>query len=100
MKEAGVDISKKKTQSVFDLVKEGKIYSYVITVCDETSAERCPVFPGITKRFHWSFPDPTAVSGTTEEKLKKVRKIRDDIKSALERWCREMKINKSSVGAP
>jgi len=96
MKEMGIDISHKKTRSVFDLVKAGRIFSYVITVCDEASAERCPIFPGIAKRLHWSFPDPAIVMGTTEEKLKKVRKIRDDIKSTVERWCKEMKTKKSS----
>lgn len=96
MKEVGLDISHKKTQSVFDLVKAGRIFSYVVTVCDETSAERCPVFPGITRRLHWSFPDPAAVIGTTEEKLKKVRKIRDDIRSAVEGWCKRMSTNKGS----
>jgi len=96
MKEGGVDISHKKTRSVFDLVKAGRIFSYVVTVCDETSAERCPIFPGIAKRLHWSFPDPAIVMGTTEEKLKKVRKIQDDIKSTVERWCKEMKTKKSS----
>lgn len=92
MKEVGIDISNKKTRNVFDLVKAGKIYAYVITVCDEASAERCPIFPGITKRLHWSFPDPAAVAGTTEEKLEKVRKIRDGIRSAVEGWCKERRI--------
>ncbi len=91
MKEVGIDISQKKTQTVFDLVKEGKIYSYVITVCDEASAERCPIFPGVTKRLHWSFPDPAAVTGTTEEKLEQVRKIRDAIKSSVEALCKELR---------
>jgi arsenate reductase len=96
MREVGIDISQKKTQSVFDLVKAGRLYSHVITVCDEASAEECPIFPGITKRLHWSFPDPAAVTGTREEKLKKVRKIRDDIKSAVEGWCKVMRTNKGS----
>jgi arsenate reductase len=96
MQEVGIDISHKKTRGVFDLLKKGKNFSYVITVCDETSAERCPVFPGITKRLHWSFPGPAPVTGTTEEKLKKVRKIRDDIKSAVEGWCKGMRTDKSS----
>jgi arsenate reductase (thioredoxin) len=95
MKEVGIDISHKKPRSVFDLVKAGRLFSYVVTVCDETSAERCPVFLGITKRLHWSFPDPATVTGTTEEKLEKVRKIRDEIKSALEGWCKGMRKNKS-----
>ncbi len=89
MKEVGLDISHKKTQQVFDLVKAGKIYTYVITVCDEASAERCPIFPGMHKRLHWSFPDPATVTGTPEEQLEKVREIRDGIRSAVERFCIE-----------
>ena len=57
MKEIGIDISGNKTQGVFEIFKAGKNFHYVITVCDETSAERCPIFPGIAKRIHWSFPE-------------------------------------------
>src|SRR5207249_3661322 len=39
MAEAEIDISKKKTQGVFDVFKSGQLFAYVITVCDETSAE-------------------------------------------------------------
>ncbi len=60
MREIGIDISQKQTQSVFDVFKSGELFSYVITVCDETSAERCPIFPGVAKRLHWSFADPAA----------------------------------------
>jgi arsenate reductase len=84
MKEVGIDISHKKTQTVFSLLKKGELFSYVVTVCDETSAERCPVFPGATKRLHWSFPDPAQLTGTEEEKLARIRIIRDDIKAAIE----------------
>src|SRR5579871_3354669 len=52
MKEVGIDISGNPTKAVWDFVKAGKSFSYVITVCDETSAERCPIFPGLTKRLH------------------------------------------------
>lgn len=86
MKEEGIDISSKKTQSVFDLIKKGILFSCVITVCDETSAERCPIFPGVHKRLHWSFPDPSRVNGTKEEKLKKIREIRDIIKNKIKDW--------------
>jgi arsenate reductase len=87
MQEVGIDISQKKTQAVFDVFKAGKLFSYVITVCDETSAERCPIFPGVTKRLHWSFPDPSALTGTLDEKMAGVRKIRDEIRARIEAWC-------------
>jgi len=87
MAEAGIDISKKKTQSTFDVFKSGELFGYVITVCDETSAERCPIFPGPAQRLHWSFPDPSAVTGTEEEKLSQLRIVRDEIRSKVKEWC-------------
>ncbi len=82
MKEEGFDLSEKKPRSVFELFKAGKIYSHVITVCHD-SENQCPIFPGITKRWHWPFPDPAKVEGSREEKLAEVRKIRDQIKEWL-----------------
>ncbi len=90
MRDVGVDISGKKTQSVFDVFKSGQLFAYVITVCDETSAERCPIFPGVTQRLHWSFPDPSALTGNHQERLEGTRKIRDQIRARVEMWCDEM----------
>lgn len=91
MKEIGVDLSNNKTKGVFELFKEGRFFHYVITVCDEASAEKCPIFPTIVKRLHWSFQDPSAVTGTHEEKLAKIRKIRDEIKIKIQEWLKEIK---------
>ena len=91
MREAGIDISGKKTRSTFDLYKSGQLFHYVITVCDEAGAERCPIFPGHAKRLHWSFPDPSALEGTYEEKLQQTRIIRDSIKAKIKEWLKEMK---------
>ena len=87
MREVGVDISMNRTQSVFDLFRSGKLFNYVITVCDETSAERCPIFPGFTTRLHWSFADPGAFEGTAEEKLAKTRAVREEIRAKVEELC-------------
>ena len=90
MNEVGIDISNNKTQAVFDVFKSGQFFAYVITVCDEASAEKCPIFPGVTNRVHWSFPDPSALVGTQQERLQGTRKIRDDIRARIETWCDEM----------
>src|SRR5438132_10618337 len=91
------EISNKKTQAVFDVFKSGQLFAYVITVCDETSAERCPIFPGPATRFHWTFPDPSQVQGTETEKLEQVRAIRDQIRARIEEWCEEVCLQTASV---
>jgi len=90
MREVGIDISAKKTRAVSDVFNSAQLFSYVITVCDESSAEMCPVFPGPTKRLHWSFPDPSQVIGTHAEKLRRVREIRDAIRAKIDSWCAEV----------
>jgi len=79
MQEAGIDISGNATKSVDKFLEQGRAFDYVITVCDETSAERCPTFPGQAQRLHWGFPDPSALQGSEQEKLMKTREIRDAI---------------------
>lgn len=90
MREAGIDISHNETKGVFDFVKAGKMFAYVITVCDEASAERCPIFAGITMRLHWSFPDPSSFEGTDDERLRKTREVRDLIRDKIGQWCAEV----------
>lgn len=90
MKEEGIDISKNETNDVFDFFKEGRIYHFVITVCDEKAAERCPVFPGLVEKLHWGFEDPSQFTGTHEEKLNKTRDIREKIKEAVLKFIAEV----------
>ena len=49
-----------------------------------------PNFSGPTKRLHWSFPDPSKVTGTHAEKMAAVRRIRDEIRARIESWCDEI----------
>lgn len=94
MKEVGIDISKNKTKGLFDLYKQGRMYQYVIAVCDESSAQGCPIFPGLVReRIHWSFPDPSAFQGTPAETLAKTRDVRDRIKARVEGFVREIAVN-------
>ena len=79
MAEKGIDISHNTTKSAFDLYKQGKTYDYVIAVCEKEAVERCPIFPGRNIRLEWSFPNPAFFTGTDEEKLSAMRKLRDEI---------------------
>ena len=88
MKERDIDISGNIPQSVHD--KLSTSYNYVITVCDETNAERCPLFPGRGERLHWGFPDPSALTGTDEEKLEGTRNIRDEIEEKIDEFVKSV----------
>jgi len=89
MKEVGIDISANKTQSVFELFKGGQRFQYVISVCDEASAERCPIFPGVTTRLNWSFADPSTFTGTEQERLNQVVAVRDQIRQKIGEWVKD-----------
>ena len=87
MSEEGFDLSRNATKSVADMIASGVRFDYVITVCDEASAERCPIFPGGGARLHWGFPDPSQFTGTHDEKLAAVREVRDAIAQKITAWC-------------
>ena len=55
---------------------------FVITVCDN-AAEECPVFPGATRRLHWSFPDPAAVEGSDEARLAAFQATLDGLRDII-----------------
>jgi len=91
MKQAGIDISGNGTQSVFDLFRKGRLYNAVITVCDEATAESCPIFPGRVKRIAWSFTDPSTFTGSKEEILEKTAQVRDQIEQKILTFINEAK---------
>jgi arsenate reductase len=86
MHEAGIDISRAKTKSVAEMLARGPVFDTVVTVCDEASAERCPVFPGSGERLHWGFPDPSVLTGSHADRLAAVRTIRDQIRDQIAEW--------------
>lgn len=90
MREVQIDITRNKSQEVFDVFKSGRLFAYVVTVCHESEAAGCPIFPGPTKRLHWPFADPSSTTGAWEEKLEKTRAIRDEIEEKIQEWCAEV----------
>jgi arsenate reductase len=93
MQEDGIDISNNKTKDVFQFFKEGRLYNYVVTVCDEASASRCPIFPGVHKKINWSFEDPSSFVGDDTEKLNKTIIVRDTIKNAVMEFIKQTSTN-------
>lgn len=88
MEEVGVSMEGHFAKKIDSILAQENFFDVVITVCDETSAERCPMFPGDHTRIHWSFPDPSALSGTDEEKMKGIREIRDSIEKKILEWIK------------
>ncbi len=82
MTELGIDISQQRSKTLDRYLDEQ--FDEVITVCD-TAAEACPVFPGAARRLHWSFEDPSKATGSEAEQLEVYRKVRDEIRSRIEK---------------
>ena len=92
MREMGIDISRKRTRMVFDVWKAGQAFAYVVTVCSEAerNARACPIFPGVTVKLSWPFPDPSSFRGSEAARLEQTRLVRDAIEQKIEDWCAEV----------
>jgi arsenate reductase len=81
MAEIGIDISKHRTKSINEFSRSK--FDIVITVCDQAKSI-CPFFPDAKKNIHQSFQDPSVLTGTEDEILLSVRRIRVQIKEWIE----------------
>ncbi|MFZ5880650.1 MAG: arsenate reductase ArsC [Chloroflexota bacterium] len=61
---------------------KGVDFDLVVTVCD-SAAEECPIWLGMGKRTHHSFPDPAKAEGTDDEIMNVFRAVRDDIEKEM-----------------
>ena len=86
MREKGFDLSSNTAKSLDDIDWRSRKFAYVITVCDDASAEACPAVPTTGARLHWSFADPSKFVGTKDERLEQTRTVRDEIEKAVSAW--------------
>jgi arsenate reductase len=56
----------------------------IITVCDNAAGEVCPFWPGHPATAHWSYPDPSAGTGSDAEKAEAFRQTLHAIHRRLE----------------
>ena len=85
MAESGIDISGHRSKPVSEF--EGQVFDYVITVCEETEGNSCPVFRGqAVKRLHWPFEDPAHAIGDETRILETFRRVKDQIRAEVERF--------------
>jgi arsenate reductase len=83
MAELGIDISGQRSKSTADL--GGRRFDYVITVCDDAK-EACPYYPNAAHQVHWRFDDPSAATGTEDERLAVFRRVRDEIAASIDEF--------------
>ena len=81
MNDSGIDISSHYSKTLDEFLDN--TFDYVVTVCDNAK-ENCPYFSNAKVMIHNSFEDPSAISGSDEEKLGGFIKTRDLIKDWLE----------------
>ncbi|MCU1241864.1 MAG: protein tyrosine phosphatase [Candidatus Acidoferrum typicum] len=86
MKEVGVDISNQHSEELAQSLKEH--FACVVTVCD-AARERFPVWPFTHNLFHWSLPDPTASTGSPEERKTVFRRVRDEIRQKVAEFTKQ-----------
>jgi arsenate reductase len=90
MAELGIDISESaghRAKSLVEFVGQPPM-DLVVTVCDD-AAEECPFFPGASRQEHWDFPDPSAVTGTDDQRRAAFRRARDAIAARIDRFLQD-----------
>ena len=74
MNELGIDISGHESKTIERYM--GQSWDFLVPVCEE-ACEACPYVPGARRVLRWSFDDPSAATGTPEQRLAVFRRVRD-----------------------
>ena len=85
MAEIGIDITGQHSKTLQDLDSESKglVADWVVTVCNN-AREACPIFPARVRLIHEGFADPSAATGSEDERLAAFVKARDAIRAWLQ----------------
>ncbi len=84
MREVGIEISRQWSKSIQDFIPpDGRPPDLLISVCS-SAAQECPVFPGNLPHIRWAFDDPAFAVGDLDARMSEFRRVRDEIRSAIE----------------
>jgi arsenate reductase len=74
LEKAHLDTSGLRSKSWDEFAKPGApAMDFVFTVCDETAGEVCPVWPGNPVTAHWGVPNPAALEGPEDVRIRAFR---------------------------
>ena len=89
MAEDGINISSHRPKDLQEFLGQMAV-RHLIIVCDGAN-ETCPrIWLGVLNRLYWPFDDPAAFAGSPEATLNEFRRIRDEIKTRIMDWLREV----------
>lgn len=89
MLEDNIDISGVNTKSVYELYQTRQRFDYVITLCSRENEADCPAFLGVKRRLHWDIPNPADFTGSGDQRLYRIRELRDEIKNHVMKFISE-----------
>jgi protein-tyrosine-phosphatase len=70
LNKSGISITNLRSKSWHEFAKsDAPEMDLVISLCDALQEEPCPSWPGQPVAAHWSYPDPTLLTGTEQSKL-------------------------------
>jgi len=63
---------------------DAPVMDFVFTVCDAAAGEQCPVWPGQPVTAHWGVPDPAAVEGSDDAKMRAFKDAAATLRKRIE----------------
>jgi arsenate reductase len=87
MAEIDIDITG-QTSDLIDPALLGSM-DYAVTLCGNAN-EACPTTPPGVTRVHWPIDDPSLATGTDEDIMKEFSRVRDDIRTRIEKFIAEL----------
>lgn len=96
--ERGLPVDVPPPVPVWDRFNNGECFDIVVTLCNDSSGEKCPIFNAnidtlygkVARIVRWSIPDLAGLEGSPDQWMQQAREIRDLIALKVGRLLREV----------